>query len=539
MMKFKHPAILPVVIFIILITLYFIVYFVTGSSPVITKLEPSVAFPGDSILIKGKNFGNIEDNSYIIIAGIRPTVSSYIEWTNTQIKLKIPDEVGSGRIFVKSRAKLSNGLLFTNKENIPVIISGSFDPGKPYLQSISPEKGMVGDLLTIEGVNLGAERGASTVLFSFFSSDDTKKLACSELDFDYSSWSDHKVSIYVPDGASSGNVQISTDRGVSNSLYFEINTPYGTKRFNQKRGYQIQYGVSVSNIIAEPGSNIQIWIPSIEPGLSERNVESSFDPEPMWQNYKGVNRYYLEDIKPWNIYVLNQSQGFDCFAIETDINTSSISSVYDKNRKLVSFYTRVDELVPSNEKIITDVVRSIVGREKNPYFKAQKLYEYLLRRLEYVENNETATVLESLNDRKADAYDYAILFTALARNAGVPSRPVAGFLVYGNKLTKNHWWSEFYINGLGWIPVDPAMGDDMSLSDLPVRESNRDYYFGNIGSQHIAFSRGVIDLKNTIPGGSIVRKDRFYSFQTIHEEFSSGVDSYKAVWSPIKVVDWW
>jgi len=530
---------MPVLIFIILLILYFIISFITGSSPVITKLEPSVAFSGETILIKGKNFGIPKDNSYVIIAGIRPTVSSYLEWTDKQIKLVIPDEIGSGRIFVKSGAKLSNGLLFTNKENIPVIISGPSGPGEPYLQSISPEKGMVGDLLTIEGLNLGSVRGSSRVLFSFFSSDDTKKLACSELDFDYSSWSDHRVSIYVPDGASSGNVQISTDRGMSNSLYFEINTPYGTKRFNQKRGYQIQYGVSVSNIIAEPGSNIQIWIPAVEPGLSLRNIESSFAPEPMWQNYKGLNRYNLEEMEPWNEYVLSQSQGFDCFAIETDINTSSISSVYDKNRKLVSFYTHKDALVPSNEKIITDVVRSIVGREKNPYFKAQKLYEYLLRRLEYVENNETATVLESLNDRKADAYDYAILFTALARNAGVPSRPVAGFLVYGNKLTKNHWWSEFYINGIGWIPVDPAMGDDMSLSDLPVRESNSDYYFGNIGSQHIAFSRGIIDLKTTNPGGNIIRKDRFYSFQTIHEESSSGVDTYKTVWSPIKVVDWW
>ncbi len=539
MIKFKHPAVMPVIIFIILLILYLIISFITGSSPVITKLEPSVAFSGETILIKGKNFGIPKDNSYVIIAGIRPTVSSYLEWTDKQIKLVIPDEIGSGRIFVKSGAKLSNGLLFTNKENIPVIISGPSGPGEPYLQSISPEKGMVGDLLTIEGLNLGSVRGSSRVLFSFFSSDDTSKLACSELDFDYSSWSDHRVSIYVPDGASSGNVQISTDRGVSNSLYFEINTPYGTKRFNQKRGYQIQYGVSVSNIIAEPGSNIQIWIPAVEPGLSLRNVESSFDPEPMWQDYKGLNRYNLEDMKPWNVYVLNQSQGFDCFAIETDINTSSISSVYDKNRKLVSCYTHEDALVPSNEKIITDVVRSIVGREKNPYFKAQKLYEYLLRRLEYVENIETATVLESLNDRKADAYDYAILFTALARNAGVPSRPVAGFLVYGNKLTKNHWWSEFYINGIGWIPVDPAMGDDMSLSDLPVRESNSNYYFGNVGSQHIAFSRGIIDLKNTNPGGNIIRKDKFYSFQTIHEESSSGVDSYKAVWSPIKVVDWW
>ncbi len=539
MIKLKHPAILPVVIFIILIVLYSVISFVTGSRPEIIKLEPSVAFSGETILIKGKNFGNLNDNSYIIIAGIRPTVSSYLEWTDKQIKLKIPDEVGSGRIFVKSGEKLSNGLLFTNKENIPVIISGPSGPGEPYLQSISSEKGIIGDLLTIKGLNLGSERGSSQVLFSFFSSDNTKKLACSELDFDYSSWGDHEVSVYVPDGASSGNVQISTDRGLSNSLYFEVTTPYGTKRFNQKRGYQIQYGVSVSNIIAEPGSNIQIWIPAIEPGLSHRNVESSFDPEPLWQDYKGLNRYNLENMEPWNEYVFSQSQGFDCFAVETDINTSSISSVYDKNRKLVSFYTQEDALVPSRDKIISEVVRSIVGREKNPYFKAKKLYEYLLRRLEYVEDNGSATVMESLNDRKADAYDYAILFTALARNAGVPSRPVAGFLVYGNKLTKNHWWSEFYIKGIGWIPVDPAMGDDMSLSDLPVRESNSDYYFGNIGSQHIAFSRGIIDIKNTNPAGNIISKDKFYSFQTIHEESSTGVDSYKTVWSPIKVVNWW
>ena len=189
--------------------------------------------------------------------------------------------------------------------------------------------------------------------------------------------------------------------------------------------------------------------------------------------------------------------------------------------------------------MITDVVGSIVGREKNPYFKVQKLYEYLLRRLDYVESPQSQTVLESLDARKADAYDYAVLFTAMARNAGVPSRPVAGFLVYGNKQTVNHWWSEFYINGMGWIPVDPAMGDDMSLSDLPVRESNSNYYFGNIGSQHITFSRGIINIKKINPDGIILSKDRFYSFQAIHEESSGSVDNYRTVWSPIRVIDWW
>ncbi|MCK5201688.1 MAG: transglutaminase, partial [Spirochaetales bacterium] len=320
---------------------------------------------------------------------------------------------------------------------------------------------------------------------------------------------------------------------------FEVTNPYGTKRYNQQRGYQLQYGVSVSNVIAKPGSSIQIWVPVIQTSLSQRNVESVFEPDPMWTNYRGLNRYNLENLQPWNEYNLTQTHWFERFAIETDINTSSISGVYDNDRQLVSYYTKEDEIVPVNDKIISDVVLSIVGREKNPYFKAKKLFEYLLRRLDYIEISGLQTVMESLDKRKGDAYDYAVLFTALARNAGVPARPVAGFLVYGNKQTVNHWWSEFYINGIGWIPVDPAMGDDMSLSDLPVRESNSDYYFGNIGSQHIAFSRGRINIKKINPDGIINSKEKFYSFQAIHEESSGTVDNYRTVWSPIHVVDWW
>lgn len=539
MIRLKHPVVLPVSFFIILITVYIVSSFLTGSSPEIKSLDPPVAFPGEIIVIEGSHFGKTAEDGFVIIAGIRPTQSSYLEWTEKKIKLKIPDDVGSGRLFVKSGNKISNGLLFTNKEHIPVIVSGPAGSGQPYLESISPEKGIVGGRVNISGVNLGAERGASQVLFSFFSPDDTKNIACSELDFDYIGWGDHEISVYVPDGATSGSVKISTDRGESNSIYFEVTNPYGTKRYNQQRGYQLQYGVSVSNVIADPGSSIQIWIPVIQPGLSQRNVESVFEPEPMWKNYRGLNRYNLENLQPWNEYNLTQTHWFERFAIETDINTSSISGVYDNDRKLVSYYTKEDEIVPVNNKIISDVVHSIIGREKNPYFKAQKLYEYLLRRLDYTESTGLQTVMESLDNRKGDAFDYAILFTALARSAGVPARPVAGFLVYGNKQTVNHWWSEFYINGIGWIPVDPAMGDDMSLSDLPVRESNSDYYFGNIGSQHISFSRGRINIKKINPNGIINSKEKFYSLQAIHEESSGTVDNYRAVWSPIQVVDWW
>lgn len=539
MKKLEHPALIPIGIFLILTVIYLVSSFITSSNPKIDRIEPAVAFPGENIIISGENFGKSSVDGFVIIAGIRPTVSSYLEWSDTRIVLRVPDEVGSGRIFVNSRKNLSNGLLFTNKEFIPVIVSGPAGPGEPYLDSISPEKGMVGDRVEIKGLNLGSERGSSTVLFSFFSSDASKNVACSELDFDYIEWGDQSITVYVPDGATSGNIQINTDRGESNSIYFEVTNPFGTKRFNQQRGYQLQYGVTVSNVIAEPENSIQIWAPVIQGSLSNRSIESVFEPEPMWENYKGLNRYNLENLEPWNEYVLNQTHWFERYAIETDINSSSITGLYDQDRKLVSFYTRADKLVPADNKTIRDVVRSIVGNEKNPYLKAQKLYQYLIRRLDYVDISTSATVIESLDIRKADAYDYALLFTALARNAGVPSRPVAGFMVFGNKQTVNHWWSEIYINGIGWIPVDPAMGDNMSLSDLPVRESNSEYYFGNIGSQHIAFSRGNIDLKKINPDGIINTRDRFYSFQDIFEESSGSVQNYRAIWSSIQVIDWW
>jgi len=535
----KHPVVVPLGIFFLLTIIYLISSFLTGNNPRIDRLEPTVAFPGETVIIEGENFGDSPEDGFVIIAGIRPTVSSYLGWTDNRIKLRIPDEVGSGRIFVKSKKNLSNGLLFTNKEFIPVIVSGPSGPGEPYLDTVTPEKGMVGDRVVIKGLNLGSEQGSSKVLFSFFSSDDTKSVACSELDFDYIEWGDHSLSVYVPDGATSGNIQISTDRGISNSIYFEVTNPFGTKRFNQQRGYQLQYGVTVSNVIADPVNSIQIWAPAIQPSLAQRNVESVFEPEPMWENYKGLNRYNLENLQPWNEYVLNQTHWFERYAIETDINTSSITGAYDKDRNLVRFYTSSDKLIPTDNKTIRDIARSVTGNEKNPYFKAQKLYNYLIKRLDYVTVSQSETVIDSINSRKADAFEYAVLFTALARNAGVPSRPVSGFLVYGNKQTVNHWWSEIYLNGIGWIPVDPAMGDDMSLSDLPVRESNSDYYFGNIGSQHIAFSRGNIDLKKINPDSTISTKDRFYSFQDIYEESSNSVQNYSAVWSSLQVVDWW
>jgi hypothetical protein len=47
-----------------------------------------------------------------------------------------------------------------------------------------------------------------------------------------------------------------------------------------------------------------------------------------------------------------------------------------------------------------------------------------------------------------------MLFVALCRAAGVPSRPVWG-VAFLPKGFASHNWDEVYIAGVGWVPVDP------------------------------------------------------------------------------------
>jgi len=162
-------------------------------------------------------------------------------------------------------------------------------------------------------------------------------------------------------------------------------------------------------------------------------------------------------------------------------------------------YTTSDPLVPSDNPAIVSTARSVVGGEENPYFKALAIYNYLIDKLHYDPSVTTGSLVDSLNSGNADAYDYALLFTALARSVGVPTRPVAGYIVYGDKQTSRFYWAEFYLNDFGWVPVDPVLGSGVKFGDFPNVSDPRSYYFGDIDNQHIAFSRGVVQVEPLDP----------------------------------------
>jgi len=72
--------------------------------------------------------------------------------------------------------------------------------------------------------------------------------------------------------------------------------------------------------------------------------------------------------------------------------------------------------------------------------------------------------------RKGDAVDLAHIFCGCARELGVPTRFVAGYIAMGAQephLGARHAWAESFVEGYGWIGFDPCL--DLCPTDMHVR----------------------------------------------------------------------
>lgn len=120
--------------------------------------------------------------------------------------------------------------------------------------------------------------------------------------------------------------------------------------------------------------------------------------------------------------------------------------------------------IESKDDPIRSLAMQIVGNETNAYRAACKVRAWVHDNMTYsVEASRgSESALEILKTRKGVCTHYAILYTALARAVGIPSRIAVG-LCYGNwdgpGSFQPHAWAESYVGE--WIAVDPTWGDDL------------------------------------------------------------------------------
>jgi transglutaminase-like putative cysteine protease len=149
-----------------------------------------------------------------------------------------------------------------------------------------------------------------------------------------------------------------------------------------------------------------------------------------------------------------------------------------------AFYTAPTEMIPT-DGIVLETAKDITRNAKTDVDKARAIYEWI------VENTfrdpkvrgcgwgDIQGMLETGN-LGGKCGDLNALFVGLARAVGVPARDVYGLRVarseYGykslglgsdNATKAQHCRAEFFAQGVGWVPVDPADVRKVALEEPP------------------------------------------------------------------------
>lgn len=514
--------------------------------PFIHEINPLIGFPGDEMVITGSGFGQAKGTSYVEIAGSKITSSAYKTWTDSRITLILPANVQDGLVIVGTAAGRSEPAFFANEVGIPVAVR--LDPGTsvPSIESVSLDTAVVGQLVTITGSNFGSVRGTSEIYFtanrddvSNYAEDSGDRsgnfIAASEADFDYVSWTDSEISVKIPDGAASGSFYIETNHGSSGTRKININHPCGKKKYEGRRTYVIQVAADISNQVASQESSITLYIP--------KPVLSSFQP------YAELNEVYPDPFivdDPFDMIhkkqlnqIINNKQRFSqtyvvsTYSVKSNVVPAKIGKYKDTSGAFYARYTASDSCVQLENSAISMLLETIRGKERNPYKTARLIYDYFVENYKVTDRTRTGDVsfLDLIRRKKGDAYDFAVLYAALCRQAGIPCVPMAGILVQDKSEVSTHWWTELYFEGFGWFPVDVAIACGLEFSPFKPVEDVKEFYFGNMDSQHIAFSRGVHQIKQSSLNSKIVYRPRTYALQSIWEEAGDATSSYSSLWN--------
>ncbi|MGP1604233.1 MAG: transglutaminase domain-containing protein [Treponema sp.] len=553
---FRKSPLLRTLLWILFAALFtFISLFISKklkSLPEIKELTPPVGSPGDIVIINGHGFGNSKDSSCVDFGGNNLTASSYILWSDEQIKIVLPPDFQDGLVSVKTKNGRSNPAFFANANAAPVAVMPDKSSILPVITSFSPESPVIGGEFIIYGTNFGTIRDKSQVFFSIQrgenrlqrnendksgmeSKENLRFIPCNEDDFDYEYWSDNEIRVRIPDGAVAGEAYVQTAKGKSPEIFVKVSGKAGVKAFILPKTYLIQTAVDIDDASTDKDSSIILrcpypYVTAAQPLIQLTNSKY----EPVIENYQHSTIY---QVRKDNVKEEKKrfSEDFMIYVYETrtEISAAKLGKRDGINAELYEYATRADECVPSDDEAVHDLLKKIIGNEKNAYNIAALVYNYMTENFTVRGDIRRGKIspIDLIDKKHGDAYDFAMIFTALLRAAGIPALPDSGILIGADMKAQNHWWCEFYLSEFGWVPADPALGAGLDYQLWRKDTDVRKYYFGNLDAQHILFSRGWNEIKPSSPQNKTATRQRTFALQEIWEEALGTNIKYSSYWA--------
>lgn len=258
----------------------------------------------------------------------------------------------------------------------------------------------------------------------------------------------------------------------------------------EARHFAFHYAFTVKNIPA--GKKIRIWIPAAQSdAFQDVKVVSAKGDLPLKKTRasKYGNEMYFAEIGNATTAELHFEVAYEVMRREriglNPVGHVIPATLMTKERKED---LQPDALVPITG-LPADLARKVTAGKADALDKARAIYDYVFTTMKY---DKTGTgwgrgdVLYACDAKKGNCTDFHSLFIAMARSQGIPARFEIGFPLPADKhsgeIVGYHCWSDFYIDGKGWIPVD--------ISEAWKHPEKRDYFFGSHDVNRVQFSMG-------------------------------------------------
>jgi tetratricopeptide (TPR) repeat protein len=160
------------------------------------------------------------------------------------------------------------------------------------------------------------------------------------------------------------------------------------------------------------------------------------------------------------------------YSYKKELEKAKGKALPEEARALLGAGALIDPKSPVLRKVAAEL------KADNPADTARNVVAWLKKNVEYdlgkgtIAELDFKSVDEIVQRGHAECRGYAMLFAGLCRAAGVPARTMWGLTRvapgqdqrFGNIASHN--WAEFYVAGVGWVPVDPQRPE--TLGCLPT-----------------------------------------------------------------------
>ena len=262
----------------------------------------------------------------------------------------------------------------------------------------------------------------------------------------------------------------------------------------RERHFEFEYKATVKDVPAG-AKKVELWIPiphdSPFQKITDVRIESPYPYQIHKTQYGNrVLHIGVSDPQQPTFTVTLRFNAVRLEHVQAALQQVGYTPVKEGRDPDMARWLQPDRLVPIDGKVrqwAQEVVEA--AGAKTDLEKARAIYEHVVSAVKYDKTGQgwgRGDIYYACDARRGNCTDFHAIFIGYCRAVGIPARFAIGFPLPADRgagqVSGYHCWAEFYLKGIGWVPVD--------ASEAAKNPSRREYFFGAHDENRVEFTRG-------------------------------------------------